>query len=71
MTIVLTDGNDTGSFVEPIDAAKVAAAKGVRIHVIAMGDPSTVGEQAMDMDIINHVASTTGGKAYQAKTVRA
>ncbi|WP_038149633.1 vWA domain-containing protein [Vibrio litoralis] len=67
VTIVLTDGNDTGSFVEPIDAAKVAAAKGVRIHVIAMGDPSTVGEQAMDMDIINHVASTTGGKAYQAK----
>lgn len=67
VVIVLTDGNDTGSFVEPIDAAKVAAAKGVRIHVIAMGDPSTVGEQAMDMDVIEHIASATGGKAYQAK----
>ena len=30
VVIVLTDGNDTGSYVEPIDAAKVAAAKGVR-----------------------------------------
>lgn len=67
VAIILTDGNDTGSFVEPIDAAKVAAAKGVRIHVIAMGDPSTVGEQAMDMEVINHIASATGGKAYQAK----
>ncbi len=44
VAIVLTDGNDTGSFVEPIDAAKVAKAKDVRIHVIAMGDPQTVGE---------------------------
>ena len=67
VVIVLTDGNDTGSFVEPIDAAKVAAAKGVRIHVIAMGDPNTVGEQAMDMDVIDHIASTTGGQDYQAK----
>lgn len=67
VAIILTDGNDTGSFVEPLDAAKVAAAKGVRVHVIAMGDPSTVGEQAMDMDVINQIASTTGGKAFQAK----
>lgn len=67
VVIVLTDGNDTASFVEPIDAAKVAAAKGVRIHVIAMGDPSTVGEQALDMDVINDIAKNTGGEAFQAK----
>lgn len=30
VAIVLTDGNDTDSFVEPIEAAKVAKAKGVR-----------------------------------------
>ena len=66
VAIVLTDGNDTGSYVEPIDAAKVAAAKGVRIHMIAMGDPRTVGEQALDMDIINRVAEASGGKAFQA-----
>ena len=66
VAIVLTDGNDTGSYVEPIDAAKVAAAKGVRIHMIAMGDPRTVGEQALDMDVINRVAEASGGKAFQA-----
>ncbi|OCH18996.1 MULTISPECIES: VWA domain-containing protein [unclassified Aliivibrio] len=66
VAIVLTDGNDTGSYVEPIDAAKVAAAKDVRIHMIAMGDPRTVGEQALDMDVINRVAEASGGKAFQA-----
>jgi Ca-activated chloride channel family protein len=66
VAIVLTDGNDTGSYVEPIDAAKVAAAKGVRIHMIAMGDPKTVGEQALDMEVINRVAKLSGGNAFEA-----
>ncbi len=66
VVIVLTDGNDTGSFVQPMDAAKVAASKGVRIHVIAMGDPATVGEQALDMDTIKAIAQLSGGQAFQA-----
>ncbi|MDO6765960.1 VWA domain-containing protein [Agarivorans sp. 1_MG-2023] len=66
VVIVLTDGNDSGSFVEPLDAAKVAAAKGVRIHSIAMGDPNTVGEAALDMDVINSLASLSGGRSFQA-----
>jgi Ca-activated chloride channel family protein len=66
VVIVLTDGNDTGSFVEPIDAAKVAKAKGVRVHVIAMGDPRTIGESALDMETIERIASESGGKAFQA-----
>ncbi|WP_429139382.1 VWA domain-containing protein [Aeromonas allosaccharophila] len=48
VVIILTDGNDTGSFVSPRDAARVAAVNGVRLHTIAMGDPATVGEQALD-----------------------
>ncbi|MEC6830201.1 VWA domain-containing protein [Photobacterium toruni] len=66
VAIVLTDGNDTGSYVEPIDAAKVAAAKNVRIHMIAMGNPTTIGEKALDMDVINRVAEVSGGQAFQA-----
>ncbi len=66
VAIVLTDGNDTGSFVEPIDAAKVAKAKSVRIHMVVMGDPQTVGESAIDMETIDRVAEETGGKAFQA-----
>ncbi len=66
VAIVLTDGNDTGSFVEPIDAAKVAKAKGVRVHLIAMGDPQTIGETALDMDTIKRIASESGGEAFEA-----
>ncbi|EDP59336.1 VWA domain-containing protein [Vibrio sp. AND4] len=66
VAIVLTDGNDTGSFVEPIEAAKVAKAKGVRIHVIAMGDPQTLGEAALDMKTIRRIAKESGGKAFEA-----
>ncbi len=66
VAIVLTDGNDTGSFVEPIEAAKVAGAKGVRIHMVSMGDPATVGEQALDMNTIKRVAALSGGQSFQA-----
>ncbi|MFT7177540.1 MAG: Ca-activated chloride channel family protein, partial [Halioglobus sp.] len=64
--IVLTDGNDTGSVVPPIDAAKVAAAHDIRIYSIAMGDPTTVGEEAIDFKTIERVAQVTGGRAFQA-----
>ncbi|MDX2321246.1 MAG: VWA domain-containing protein [Moritella sp.] len=66
VVILLTDGNDTGSFVTPIDAAKVAAVKGIRVHVIAMGDPLTVGEQALDMKTIDRITQETGGKTFTA-----
>ncbi|MGF1793016.1 VWA domain-containing protein [Photobacterium profundum] len=66
VVIVLTDGNDTDSLVPPIDAAKVAASRDIRIHMIAMGDPRTVGEQALDMEVIEQVASLTGGQSFQA-----
>ncbi len=66
VAIVLTDGNDTDSLVPPLDAAKVAAARGIKVHMIAMGDPSTVGEEALDMQVIEQVAKLTGGRAFQA-----
>ena len=64
--IVLTDGNDTASRVPPVDAAKVAATRDVRIYTIAMGDPATVGEEALDIETLERVAEVTGGAAFQA-----
>ena len=64
--IMLTDGNDTGSTVPPVDAAKVAAATDIRIYTIAIGDPSTVGEEALDMGTISRVSEITGGQVFQA-----
>ena len=64
--IVLTDGNDTGSTVPPIDAAKVAANFDIRIYTIAIGDPQSIGEEALDMDTIQRISEITGGQFFQA-----
>ena len=64
--IVLTDGNDTGSKVPPIEAAKVAAHKNVTIYTIGVGDPETLGEQAVDLAVMEAVAEISGGSAYRA-----
>ncbi|CAA0078288.1 Uncharacterised protein [Halioglobus japonicus] len=64
--IMLTDGNDTGSTVPPVDAAKVAENFGIRIYTIAIGDPASAGEEALDMDTIERVSEVTGGQSFQA-----
>ena len=64
--IVLTDGNDTGSKVPPIEAAKVANDKGITIYAIAVGDPESTGEQALDMQVMQSIAEITDGRSYKA-----
>ncbi|MEP6389907.1 MAG: VWA domain-containing protein [Halioglobus sp.] len=64
--IVLTDGNDTGSVVPPIDAAKVAKTRDIRIYTIAVGDPASAGEEALDIETLERVAEITGGRTFQA-----
>jgi len=64
--ILLTDGNDTGSRVPPVEAARVAEHKNVTIYTIAVGDPETVGEEALDMEVLQSIADITGGSTYQA-----
>jgi len=64
--IVLTDGNDTGSRVPPLDAAQVAKVEGVTIYTVAVGDPATVGEEALDIKTLDAVAQITGGGSYVA-----
>ncbi|TYK64852.1 VWA domain-containing protein [Colwellia echini] len=64
--IVLTDGNDTASKVPPVEAAKIAAAHDIKIYTIAIGDPSAVGEEKVDLDVLNDIAKITHGKSFQA-----
>lgn len=64
--IVLTDGNDTGSKVPPVDAAKVAEQLGMTIYTIAIGDPETTGEEALDVDTLQRISEITSGGYYQA-----
>lgn len=70
LMVVLTDGNDTDSLVPPIDAAKVAAANGIKIHIVAMGNPETRGEQAVDMETIKQMTTITGGEDFLAMSTK-
>lgn len=64
--IALTDGNDTGSKVPPVEAAKVAAAYNIKIYTIAIGDPEAVGEEKVDLEILRQMSEVTGGASFQA-----
>ncbi len=64
--IVLTDGNDTGSRVPPDKAAAVAEDRGIVVHTVAIGDPRSVGEEALDETTLRAMADTTGGTYARA-----
>lgn len=64
--LLLTDGNDTQSLVPPVKAAEIARDNNIRIHVIGMGDPTTVGEEKLDTETLKEIAETTGGKSFMA-----
>ncbi|NOR14425.1 MAG: VWA domain-containing protein [Candidatus Aminicenantes bacterium] len=62
--ILLTDGNDTGSQVPPARAAGIASQNDVTIHTIAMGDPTTVGEQKLDITALQEISEIAGGRYF-------
>jgi Ca-activated chloride channel family protein len=64
--IALTDGNDSASQVPPIEAARVARQRGITIHTVAIGDPTTVGEERLDQETLREVAQTAGGGYFFA-----
>jgi Ca-activated chloride channel family protein len=64
--IILTDGNDTGSQVPPDKATAIAADQGIVIHTIAIGDPASIGEQALDQEMLETVAGRSGGRYFFA-----
>lgn len=66
VVVMLTDGNDTGSQMPVSRAAQIAADNGITVHAIAMGDPATVGEDALDVDALEQIASITGGRFFLA-----
>ncbi|MCK6262782.1 VWA domain-containing protein [Vibrio sp. ZSDE26] len=65
--ILMTDGRDTNSNFPPIEAAHFAAEHGITIHSIAIGDPASVGEEAIDMEMLNRIADLTGGVVFEAQ----
>ncbi|UVC32118.1 VWA domain-containing protein [Pantoea sp. SOD02] len=70
MAILLTDGNDTASKLDPKVAAQLAAAHHVMVHTIAFGDENSSEEDKVDTGLLTDIAAITGGHAWQAATHR-
>lgn len=66
LLIILTDGNDTSSKVEPVKAAQIAADNDIVIYTVAVGDPQAVGEEKLDEKTLQSVAGTTDGHFFRA-----
>ncbi len=67
LLILLTDGNDTGSAITPDHAARMARDSGLKIHTIGIGDPQASGDARVDLQVLNDIATTTGGRFFQAQ----
>ncbi|MBK9132831.1 MAG: VWA domain-containing protein [Betaproteobacteria bacterium] len=73
--ILLTDGRRTTG-IDTIEAAKMAADRGVRIHVVGLGTPDghrTMGDDTalymqLDEPTLRQVATMTGGEYFRAVT---
>jgi len=71
VAIVLTDGNDTGSLVQPLAAARIAAEQNVRLYLIGIGDPSALGEESLNEEVLSKMAGVTGGRYLHAASADA
>lgn len=80
--ILLTDGQDTASSVQPLDAARLAASLGIRIYTIGIGAdemtlPGLFGSSfgsrqvnpsaELDEASLQEIAQTTGGQYFRAR----
>ena len=81
VVILLTDGQNNRGEIDPVTAAEVAKAMGIRVYAIGLGtygeapvmiDHPLVGRQQrmmpveIDEDMLRSVASETGGRYYRA-----
>ena len=64
MLIILTDGSDTASKMTPLNAAAIAAQKGVKIFTIGIGNPDAEGEERVDFDVLREMAKRASGKFF-------
>ena len=78
--ILLTDGANSAGVVQPLEAARLAAASGIRIHTIGVGAearPGTAFERAfgtrraeLDEETLAAIAAATGGTYFRARDAR-
>lgn len=71
LIILLSDGADTNSRMTPVNAAAIAAERGVVIQAIGVGDPEASGEDRVDLAALEGIARRTGGAFFFADDTEA
>lgn len=66
LLLLVTDGSDTHSRLDALGAARVAATDGINIYTLAMGDPTTEGDDKVDFANLEKIAKVTQGFSYIA-----
>ncbi|MEM7462508.1 MAG: VWA domain-containing protein [Pseudomonadota bacterium] len=66
LLILLSDGADTSSRMTPINAAALAAERGVSIQTIGVGDPEATGENRVDLAALEDISNRTNGEFFYA-----
>ncbi len=69
--ILVSDGNDSGSRIPPIEATELAASAGIKIYPILLGQQDAVGEQAIDEEQLHNIAQISGGRFFRAQNKNA
>ncbi len=69
--ILLTDGKDNRSRLDPLQAARIARDKKLKIHTIAFGRSDTTDRNAVDTGVLEQIAHRTGGNAFLAANQQA
>ncbi|MCL1058913.1 VWA domain-containing protein [Shewanella gelidimarina] len=69
--LLVTDGSDTSSRLDPVDAARVAAAEGIAVFTLGMGSIDTEGEDKVDFNTLNKIAKITKGHAFEGNSTDA
>jgi Ca-activated chloride channel homolog len=67
--ILLSDGQDTGSTVQPLAAAERASLLGVPVHTVVLGKPTTEGGDA-DATLLHDIATKTDATSSTAVDAR-
>lgn len=66
LLILLSDGADTSSRMTPMNAAAIAADKGITIFTIGVGTPDAQGADRVDLVALQQIAAATGGRYFYA-----
>jgi Ca-activated chloride channel family protein len=73
VAILLTDGENNNTTLQPLAAAKIAETLGIRLYTIGVIDPRTRGRTGANVDeqALTQMAITTGGRYFSADSPQA